>query len=63
MLYGPPVKPAEEAPTANRRRRPGRPSTRQRQQERILEAGARLIHAKGYQAMTIQDVADELEVS
>jgi len=50
-------------PTAGGPRRRGRPTTRHRQQERILDAGTRLIHAKGFQATTIQDVADELEFS
>jgi len=54
---------AEGASSTGGRRRRGRPVTRPRQQERILEAGARLIHAKGFQATTIQDVADELEFS
>ena len=53
----------EGASSTGGRRRRGRPVTRPRQQERILEAGARLIHAKGFQATTIQDVADELEFS
>ena len=44
-------------------RRRGRPSTRRSRQETILEAGAKLIHAKGFQATTIQDVADEVEFS
>jgi TetR/AcrR family transcriptional regulator, cholesterol catabolism regulator len=54
---------SERSPVANPPRRRGRPSTRHRQRERILEAGARLIHAKGFPATTIQDVADELEFS
>jgi TetR/AcrR family transcriptional regulator, cholesterol catabolism regulator len=45
------------------RRRRGRPPTRAGRQERILEAAAGLIHAKGFQATTIQDVADEVEFS
>jgi AcrR family transcriptional regulator len=57
------VEPPDRPPIAGQRRRRGRPSTRHRQRERILEAGARLIHAKGFQATTIQDVADELEFS
>ena len=49
------------AGTPSRRR--GRPPTRVGRQERILEAAAGLIHQKGYQATTIQDVADEVEFS
>jgi AcrR family transcriptional regulator len=45
------------------RRRRGRPSTRSIRRERILEAATRLIHVKGYQRTTIQDVADESELS
>jgi AcrR family transcriptional regulator len=57
------VEPIAPPSASTPRRRPGRPSTRHHQRERILEAGARLIHEKGYQATTIQDVADELEFS
>src|SRR5919108_3253657 len=54
----------EREPEAGPTRRPrGRPPTRTGRQERILEAAAGLIHAKGYQATTIQDVADEVEFS
>src|SRR5262249_39061626 len=63
IMYAPDVEPPDRPPVAGQRRRRGRPSTRQQQRERILEAGARLIHAKGFQATTIQDVADELEFS
>lgn len=54
----------ENEPGAGAPRRPrGRPPTRAGRRERILEAAAGLIHAKGYQATTIQDVADEVEFS
>lgn len=54
----------ETGPGAEAPRRPrGRPPTRVRRHARILQAAACLIHAKGYQATTIQDVADEVEFS
>jgi TetR/AcrR family transcriptional regulator, cholesterol catabolism regulator len=62
-VYGHHVEAGDGAPPGARRRRPGRPSTRHQQRERILEAGTRLIHAKGFQGTTIQQVADELEFS
>ena len=55
--------PAPEPGAGARRRSRGRPPTRVGRQERILEAAAGLIHEKGYQATTIQDVADEVEFS
>lgn len=62
-MYGCRVRIESEPGAETPSRRRGRPPTRAGRQERILEAAAGLIHQKGYQATTIQDVADEVEFS